>query len=106
MRKETTWLLGGITFIFVFMAAYPIYRSLSTVYSSSDSIAISSLHEYTVLDLETSKQMVMFGDDNIHEFVTNDTAWRDERYLYKDVNKASGDAMKVVIVATYNQLYE
>lgn len=106
MNKETTWLLGAITFIFVFVAAYPIYRSLSIVYSSSDSMAISSLHEYTVLDLETGKQMVLFGDDNVHEFVTNDTAWRDDHHLYRNDNKAPDNAMKVVIVATYNQLYE
>jgi hypothetical protein len=103
MKKATIWLLILVLSAAVFILTYPIYKSLTIVCAPDAPIA--SLHEYTVLDMETGKQMVLIGDDNIHEFVTNDTAWRDDHRLYQSAEKSPENAMKVVIVATYNQLY-
>jgi hypothetical protein len=82
--------------------ALPIYRSLAEL----DEPIPPSYHEYTVLDIETGIQMVMVGDDNDHRYKANDTAWRDDKFLYENVDKATDNGMKVIIVSTFNQLYE
>jgi len=81
---------------------YPIYRSINEL----DEPVPPAYHEYTIQDLETGIQMVMVGDDNDHRYKANDTAWRDDHNLYENVDKAPDNGMKVVIVATSNQLYE
>lgn len=63
------------------------------------------MHEYTVLDLNTGKQMVAWADGNKISFKANDTAFKCDRELFK--HRPQGNpSHKVLIVATYNQLYE
>lgn len=88
-------------FVFVVMA-YPLYSIFRTVSES----APPSVHEYTVLDLATGKKMIVAGDDNKHVYHTNDTAWRADRILYPGAKPFPDNAMQVVIIASYNQLYE
>jgi hypothetical protein len=102
MSKLSSICLWTFAVIALGAMALPIYRSLAEL----DEPIPPSYHEYTVLDLETSTQMVMVGDDNEKKYNVKDTAWRDEHYLYENIDKAPKSGMKVVIIATSNQLYE
>lgn len=82
--------------------AYPLYSIFKTVGENTP----PSYHEYTVLDLRTNKKMIVVGDDNKHVFHADDTAWRTDRILYKEAKQAPDNAMQVVIIASYNQLYQ
>lgn len=101
MTKFSSICLCAFAVIALGIMAMPIYRSLAEL----DEPIPPAYHEYTVLDLETSTQMVMVGDDNEHVYKANDTAWRDDHYLYENVDKAPKSGMEVVIVSTFNQLY-
>lgn len=102
MTKFSSICLWAFAVIAFGVMAYPIYRSLAEL----DEPITPAYHEYTVLDLETGTQMMMVGDDNEHRYKENDTAWRDDLHLYENVDKAPDNGMQVIIIATFNQLYE
>lgn len=102
MSKFYSICLWSFSVVALCAMGYPIYRSVNEL----DEPVPPAYHEYTVLDIETGTQMVMVGDDNGKTYKAKDTAWRDDHYLYENVEKAPKSGMKVVIVATYNKLYQ
>lgn len=102
MNKLTTYLLLIFGIAIFAILSYPLYR----IYKEVDATTPPSYHEYTVLDLETGKELIVYGDDNKEKYHANDTAWRNDRFLYPNIEDAPDNAMQVVIIASYNQLYE
>lgn len=102
MNKVTCITIFAFMIIVGCIMAYPLYSIFKTVGESTP----PSYHEYTVLDLETGKKMVVVGDDNKCVYHTDDTAWRADRILYKEAKQAPDTPMPVIIIASYNQLYQ